>query len=528
MNPHYWTLFGLFGASLAGMLALTPLARRLAARVGLIDTPDGRRKIHPVPIPVAGGLAILTTCLVVLALAVGLFQPVRELFTPSPGPMLGLLLGAVVICLVGVADDHRQLRGRHKLLGQLAAVLLVMLCGVRVEAVHLFGWRCDLGVGAWVFTMFWLLGAINSLNLIDGMDGLLGSVGTIICLGVALMSAWVGHWPEACVAAALAGALCGFLCFNLPPASIYLGDAGSMLIGLVIGVLAIRSSLKGPATVALAAPTALLIIPILDTTAAILRRKLTGRSIYTTDRGHLHHVLLDSGLSRPMVLLLVSGLCVLTFVGVMASVAYQSEVLALTSAAAVVAILVATRLFGHVELMLVLKSCGALARSVTGRRSADGHEVQVRLQGSADWGDLWGRLLEAAEPLNLRSLSLDINAPAFHEGYHARWVRGEAPEGAHDVDVWSADLPLTANGKPAGRVVLSGYTDDEAVWRKMAVVGEVAEQIVEVLEQWYKAGDGGQGVGSGKQGVDPALGELGGVSPQAPTSLTPASSSLSV
>jgi UDP-GlcNAc:undecaprenyl-phosphate/decaprenyl-phosphate GlcNAc-1-phosphate transferase len=490
MNPHYWTLLGLFAASLAGMLALTPFARLFAARVGLMDAPDGRRKIHPVPIPVAGGLAILVTSLTVICVALGLFEPLRALFAPSAGPMIGLLIGAVVICLVGVVDDRGRLRGRHKLVGQGVAVLVVMACGVRVEAVHLFGLRVDLGgAGSWLFTTFWLLGAINSLNLIDGMDGLLGSVGTIICLGVAAMSAWLGYWPEACVAAVLAGALVGFLCFNLPPASIFLGDAGSMVIGLVIGVLAIRSSIKGPATVALAAPTALLIVPILDTTAAILRRKLTGRSIYTTDRGHLHHVLLDSGLSRPMVLLLVSALCFLAIAGAMASIACQSEALALTSAAAVVAILVATRLFGHVELVLVLKSCGALARSVAGRPSADGHQVHVRLQGSADWSDLWGRLLDCAGPLNLRSLVLDVNAPAVHEGYHARWARGDAPPGVEETNVWSADLPLTASGKAVGRVVLSGYTDDEAVWRKMAVVGEVAEQIVQVLEQWNKAGE---------------------------------------
>src|SRR5205807_6415533 len=99
------------------------------------------------------------------------------------------------------------------------------------------------------------------------------------------------HYHVAAIAATMAGALAGFLCFNFPPATIFLGDCGSMLIGLFVGVLAIQSSLKGPATVALTAPAALLIIPILDTSAAIVRRKLTGRSIFTTDRGHLHHVL---------------------------------------------------------------------------------------------------------------------------------------------------------------------------------------------------------------------------------------------
>src|SRR5262249_45160095 len=157
------------------------------------------------------------------------------------------------------------------------------------------------------------------------------------------------------------------------------GDAGSMVIGLVIGVLAIRSSVKGPATVALAAPMALLIIPIFDTTAAIVRRKLTGRSIYSTDRGHLHHCLLRNGLSRLGVLGLVSSLCLLTVLGVLASIAWNNEALALLSAAAPIAILILTRLFGHAELMLVLHSCGALARTLTARHSQDGDLLEVRL-----------------------------------------------------------------------------------------------------------------------------------------------------
>src|SRR5205085_7444433 len=132
--------------------------------------------------------------------------------------------------------------------------------------------------------------------------------------------------------------------YNFPPASIFLGDSGSMLVGLVVGVLAIESSLKGPATVALAAPTALLTLPIFDTFAAILRRTLTGRSIYTTDRGHLHHCLLRSGLSNRTVLLCVSGCCLLTVAGALASLALQQELIALLSATTVVALLIVTGL----------------------------------------------------------------------------------------------------------------------------------------------------------------------------------------
>jgi UDP-GlcNAc:undecaprenyl-phosphate GlcNAc-1-phosphate transferase len=395
--------------------------------------------------------------------------------------MRGLLLGALVICAVGVTDDHRGLRGRHKLLGQVVAIALVLGHGVCVEAIHLFTWRFELGWFAYPFTLFWLLGAINSLNLIDGMDGLLGSIGTIVSLAIAALAALHGHWAEAFVAVTLAGAVLGFLRYNLPPASIFLGDGGSMLIGLVVGVLAIRSSLKGPATVALAAPTALLIIPIFDTTAAILRRKLTGRSIYSTDRGHLHHCLLRRGLSQGVALAIVSSLCLLTVLGTLGSIASQNEALALLSAAAVVAILVLTRLFGHAEMMLILASAGALARSLSAAAAGSGHQVEVRLQGSADWRALWRRLLNRADGLNLRSLVLDVNAPAVQEGYHARWFRA-AGAGREEPEVWSADIPLTAAGQSVGRITITGQRDGEAVWRKMAAIAEVAEQIEAVLE----------------------------------------------
>src|SRR5262249_55007704 len=128
----------------------------------------------------------------------------------------------------GVADDCGLLRGRHKLLGQCLAGVLVASFGVVVERVHLFGWRLDLGALALPFTVSLLVAAINSLNLLDGMDGLLGTFGVIVSLALAGMAVLAGQWVGAAVAAALAGALLGFLRYNLPPASVFLGDSGSM------------------------------------------------------------------------------------------------------------------------------------------------------------------------------------------------------------------------------------------------------------------------------------------------------------
>jgi UDP-GlcNAc:undecaprenyl-phosphate GlcNAc-1-phosphate transferase len=392
----------------------------------------------------------------------------------------GLAVAAVIIAAVGVADDYRGLRGRYKLMGQLLAISVVVVCGVEVQSIRLFDRIIPLGPLAIPFTVFWLLGAINSLNLIDGMDGLLGSLGFIICASLALMAKFVGQDQAAIIATTMAGSLLAFLCFNFPPATIFLGDAGSMLIGLVVGVLAIESSLKGPATVALAVPAALLVIPILDTSAAIVRRKFTGRSIYTTDRGHLHHMLLRHGLSNRGVLLLVGGLSAMASLGALGSLYLNNEFFAVLAVLAVAGLLLVTRLFGHAEFLLIKERL--LAVWFVLRHGNDGgrvHQLVVRLQGSADWNELWKHVTTYAEQLELASVCLDVNAPALHEGYHARW--GRVQSDVENPSFWRAEIPLAAGGQVVGRLEITGLRDDEPVWEKIALAGKIIEDVEAVL-----------------------------------------------
>jgi UDP-GlcNAc:undecaprenyl-phosphate/decaprenyl-phosphate GlcNAc-1-phosphate transferase len=472
------TLLLLLAASFALCLVFTPFLRQVALRCGLVDHPDGRRKIHSRPIPVVGGVAIFFATTVTLIAALAWSDTWTELTGDHGRVYFGLLLASAVIAAVGVVDDRRGLRGRHKLVGQFVAVAIVMAFGLQVRSIGLLGWQIDLGSLAPIFTAFWLLGAINSLNLIDGMDGLLGSVGVIVTLSMAVMAFLIGPagWLAACIAAALAGALLGFLCFNFPPAAIFMGDCGSMLVGLVVGVLAIESSLKGPATVALAGPLALLVIPIFDTSAAIVRRKLTGRSIYTTDRGHLHHVLQRSGMSNRSVLLLVAGLCLLASGGALLTLARNNELYALLSGASVVGILVVRRLFGHAEFLLIKERLLAVAVAVRyGHQTGRVHQLEVRLQGSADWNELWRDLTACAEQLNLRTVCLDVNAPAIHEGYHARWDRLQG--GDDPAAYWRAEIPLHAHGHVVGRLEVIAQRDHETVWRKVALVAKIVEDV---------------------------------------------------
>jgi UDP-GlcNAc:undecaprenyl-phosphate GlcNAc-1-phosphate transferase len=473
-------------------LALTPVARALALRCGLVDRPDGRRKLHQQPIPLAGGVAIAASAGLVLALV---FARLGRAPTPLGAErLLGMVLAALVVVALGVADDLIELRGRHKLVGQMLAVAVLLGFGVQVQSIQLFGRVVELGLLSVPFTAFVLLGAVNSMNLMDGMDGLLGVVTVIVSLGLAALALLGNHWPAACAAVALAGAVLGFLWFNLPPASTFLGDAGSMLIGLVIGVLAIECSLTAPSRMAVAAPAVLLTLPIFDTTAAILRRKLTGRSVYTTDRGHLHHCLLRSKLTHWQALALVAALCLVAAVGSVAGRAWANEYVMVGTGLFVVASLVLTRLFGHTELELALKrSLSFGASMLSGPRPGRPRQVEVRLQGSFDWKEFWSRLTGCAAELRLRSVRLDVNVPAIDEGYHASWVRAVGDE---EDGLWRIEVPLTSREQVVGRLELAGRREDqECVSVKVAALGRFITELEGVVGELARAREARQARG---------------------------------
>jgi UDP-GlcNAc:undecaprenyl-phosphate GlcNAc-1-phosphate transferase len=465
-------LFLAFALSMAACLAAVPLLRRLAITTALVDRPDGRRKIHGRPIPVVGGLAVFAAFWLVLGLALTVPHTLRDAMREQIGVLVGLLVASCVIVALGVADDLGRVRVRHKLLGQCIAILPLVWAGVNVQFVYLFGWRLDLGFCAVPFTMFFLLGAINSINLIDGMDGLLGSVGLWLSLALAGMASLAGHDWAALVAVTLAGALIAFLRYNFPPATIFMGDAGSMLVGLLLGTLSIQCSLKAPATIVMLLPVGLLTLPFLDTAAAILRRKLTGRSICDTDRGHLHHCMLRRGISVRMVLVIVSACCLVTSAGVLASQAFGSEWIVVLTTVTVISTLIIFRLFGFVETVLLCERLAALWASPKAPR-----RLEVRLQGSHDWKELWDMLTEQAEQLGLQQLLLDVNAPSLHEAYHARWDRVQTTA-AEGPTLWRFEVPLLARGHAAGRLQIAAAPDAVPAWSKIATLTDVVETYV--------------------------------------------------
>jgi UDP-GlcNAc:undecaprenyl-phosphate GlcNAc-1-phosphate transferase len=467
-------LIPIFVASCLLSLLLNWWARGLAGRMGLVDRPDGHRKLQSQAIPLAGGIAIFIVTTAVIA-ALVIFHPGwRSTVLAHYAEALGLLLGSGLILLLGILDDSIGLRGRQKLLGQFVACSVIVAFGICIKRVNILGYSFELGILAGPLTIFWLLGAINALNLLDGIDGLVATIGAILSGAIALMAFITGHESIGLIACVLAGSLVGFLRFNLPPATMYLGDAGSMLIGLVVGVLAIQASLKGPGTILLASPMALWTIPIFDSAAAIIRRKLTGRSIYTTDRAHLHHHLVDR-IGHRNTLACLAAASLFTSAAALLSTWWNHDLIAIVCGGAVVLMFVGLRVFGHSELLLVLVRIRAFGRSVVSprkRKARDAWDDAVRLQGTRQWELLWETLTEWAVKLELVQVRLDVNVPRLGEGYHASWNRPHE----HTPDrYWRLELPLIAEHRVMGYLKVVGERGGSA--------GQNLERLLDLLEQ---------------------------------------------
>lgn len=362
------TIIGPMAATIGLSYAFNQAARVLAPMIGLVDKPDGGRKSHKKPTPVMGGLAFVLAILAV-CISSAVFQ--AEWLANDAVRQLALSLGvsAVCFCFLGVCDDRWPLTPRVKLIGQILSSLPFISLNGAVETIGFLGWELPLGPGGGPITILWLVACANVVNLIDGLDGLAGSIGLVVIATIAALFALQDHVDEAILTTVIAGGIIGFLCHNWPPAKIFMGDAGSMTIGFLAGALSIQASSKTATTFTLAVPVVLMSIPIFDTAMAILRRKLTGRSIGQGDRGHIHHRLQDHGLSRQQALLAIAGLSLVMAGAVVISVILQSEAYALAICGGVLVLLILGRVFGYHETSLIfhhLQALGDLLVDTTG------------------------------------------------------------------------------------------------------------------------------------------------------------------
>lgn len=482
-----WPFVTALLAAAATALVAVPLFGWLARRWGLVDKPDNNRKLHATAIPLVGGLVTFaTTTLVSIGVMWGFgIQFEGRDFRELPF----LLVAASLILLVGVLDDRFNIRGRQKLAGQFLAVTVLIAGGYQFDKVSFGSFELYFGVFSVLVVYVWCLAAINSMNLLDGADGFASTIGIIVCSSLAVMALWDPQdrkAPDAVIMLAMVGSLLGFLRYNFPPAKAYLGDAGSMLIGFLIAAISIRCAFKQAVAYAVFAPVALLAIPFIDTTAAIIRRRFTGRSIYAEDRGHLHHVMARSGLSPVTSLIWLAALCTMTAMGAaLAMITGQTEY-AIASIVMVLVVMISGRIFAVAEFNLIARRVNGMLRSLLLIRNREaGSSIQqdtIQLQGHHDWQEMWTRLREFAHESELNQIVFDVNAPWMHEGFHAEWKKSGLKGGLSNE--WRVELPMIVDGRVLARVVVHAprngrFSHHDVVTNLMKITADLEQALSE-------------------------------------------------
>jgi UDP-GlcNAc:undecaprenyl-phosphate GlcNAc-1-phosphate transferase len=316
MTPY---LALLSAGTLLGLL-LTPAVTSASMSLGLVDAPGGR-KVHSTAVPRIGGLAIASAATLALLLVVWGLSMVG-MTSPDFVPLWPVFAGAALVFAVGLVDDFTTLAAVPKLAIEAIAAGLVMASGLLIERLTIGGTTLTLGILAYPVTFAWIIGLTNAFNLIDGIDGLATGIAVIAGTTCAAILVWRGHAAEAMLLCALVGAALGFLVYNFAPASIFLGDGGSLLFGFVLATTAITGWQKGATALAAGVPLLIFALPLTDTLSALVRRTTRGGGgpmtvtgllmrIAEPDREHIHHRLMALGWSTRRVVTVLYGLTIL-------------------------------------------------------------------------------------------------------------------------------------------------------------------------------------------------------------------------
>ena len=292
--------------------ATTPLVRRFAYKIGAVDVPRDKRRVHKRPTPRIGGLAIIFGFLVAIISFNDSWS--REL--------LSILIGVGILGVLGIIDDCKELDAKLKFVVQIIAALVVVIFGdIRISVMsnpNVFSENPYIIFPQWLsitVTVLWIVFMTNAVNFIDGLDGLAAGVSAIMSMSLVFIAITYHEYEIALLGIALMGACFGFLPFNFNPAKIFMGDTGSMFLGYMLSVLSVQGMFKSYAVISFAVPIIMLGLPLFDALFAMLRRLLTGKNPMSADRCHLHHRLYDMGFSQKQtvfILYAISGVLGIT------------------------------------------------------------------------------------------------------------------------------------------------------------------------------------------------------------------------
>lgn len=466
------TFFVAFLFSLMVGAVATLSVRHVAYRNRWFDANLSSRKVHARPIPRLGGIAIVLaffaplTALLLVDSGVGWFWKTEERF------IIGLFAGGFAIALLGLYDDFRGAGAPLKFLVQIAVAVGMYLLGVRVELITtpLFG-SVQLGLWSLPLTVFWIVGVVNAMNLIDGLDGLAGGVAFFAVLTNFVLAVTRGDVLLSLCMAALAGALLGFLIFNFNPASIFMGDTGSMFLGFALAVVSIKTSTKSGTAVAMLVPIVSLGLPIFDTLLAIVRRTVLGRPIFSADKEHIHHRLMSRlRLTHRQAVLVLYGLCVLlalTALGLSYANSTEAAML-LFGVGIVVAVLM--RKLGYLNFKNAAGATETRKRNLLVRGLVK--TVNNSISSSQTLSEVWQALRPLADGLNVSRIELRVQSSP---GEGVTFELERLNDSALPVTVRT---PIDGTNPEAGELVLIWRDGRNDVDRDEEVAAELAADAV--------------------------------------------------
>jgi UDP-GlcNAc:undecaprenyl-phosphate GlcNAc-1-phosphate transferase len=406
--------FSYFIVSAILSLVFVPLMRPLSFKAGAIDRGKGRRA-HTGIVPRLGGVGIFLAFLIPMV-----FSLTRGVWDDFHERMVGILIATALVALIGMYDDIKGARIGNKLIAEVLAALIIYAWGINITVIsNPFGDPISLGWMSLPVTVLWIIIVTNAINLIDGMDGLAAGTGIFISATFFLLSGTDIHLQLTYVI--LAGSLLGFLRYNFPPASIFMGDSGSLSLGFLLGATSILSSRKAAAAVTILIPIIAFSLPLLDMLYAVLRRYYRGLPLGEADREHIHHKLLDKGLSKRKVLLLLYAVNITFLLLVLFIVREQLKTEFIVVFLFVVFSILGLRLLGYVEIMPTVRDM--FRNYDIGRKRKYFNYVIRRFRRNASRStsldDFWSHLNVMMKEYDFSSAEINLTVPSIQNPVYA-------------------------------------------------------------------------------------------------------------
>ena len=479
---NYKTYLFLFFSAALMAVVLTPWVKRLALRFNIVDAPD-MRKAHRRPVPSLGGLSVFVTFGLLIGSCLLYQNKVTLKFLEKGQLVVGIVLCGSIALVLGIYDDVKGADAKKKFSVQIITATLAFALGFRIEGVSLgpFG-SVNMGAFSLLFTLLWIVGITNAVNLLDGMDGLAAGVAFLVCVGNFIVSLILGNVVMSVISVILAGALLGFLRYNFPPAKIFLGNTGSLFLGMVLALVSIISAQKSSTMVMMLIPIAVLGLPILDTSLAIFRRILLGRPVFASDQGHIHHKLLRMGLNQKRAVIILYGFCLLLLGFGAMVVLNKSTVGAIWLGGLAVVSIAGMKVLGYLNYEKIRRSFRNRWRFRA--ENALCRYLRLRISKAETIDELWEFLTQAAKEFEIDRMELSVNGG--DEDSALRWANGVEHESLTEVPAGESQVKRFHFPHDLGRLTLHyGASQDEEFelerHQRLEMMSHAVEKRLEVI-----------------------------------------------